>query len=60
LSDEELSALFVRLRTVKAAELTCGLHIRRDDPLLSYGKALLSKAESVFETLLPLYKMARA
>lgn len=60
LSDEELSALFVRLRTVKAAELTCGLHIRRDDPLLSDGKALLAKAESVFETLLPLYKMARA
>ncbi|WP_080840361.1 YktB family protein [Cohnella massiliensis] len=60
MSDEELKELFVRLRKIKAAELTCGLHVRRDDPVLRDGKALLAKAESVFATLLPLYRMANA
>ncbi|CAM3723636.1 DUF1054 domain-containing protein [Cohnella lubricantis] len=60
LSDDELAALFQRLGSVKASELTCGVHIRRGDPLLENGDALLRKAESVFATLLPLYKMAQA
>lgn len=59
LTDDELAALFRRLGTVKAAELTCGVHIRRGDPLLASGDALLRKAESVFATLMPLYKMAQ-
>lgn len=60
LSDDELAALFERLGSVKAAELTCGIHIQRGDPLLSNGEKLLNKAESVFETLIPLYRMAQA
>ncbi|THF74204.1 YktB family protein [Cohnella fermenti] len=60
LQDEELAQLFQRLGSVKAAELTCGIHIRRGDPILGSGDALLSKAKSVFETLLPLYRMAQA
>lgn len=60
LTADELAALFRRLGTVKAAELTCGIHIRRGDPLLTDGYALLRKAESVFAALLPLYKMAQA
>ncbi|GIO15588.1 UPF0637 protein [Cohnella xylanilytica] len=60
LTDEELGELFRRLGAVKAAELTCGIHVRRGDPLLASGDALLREAEAVFETLLPLYKMAQA
>ncbi|MBB6729531.1 YktB family protein [Cohnella zeiphila] len=60
LSDEQLAALFARLESVKAAELTCGIHIRRGDPLLAAGDALLRTAEATFATLLPLYRMAQA
>ncbi|MFC4601942.1 YktB family protein [Cohnella hongkongensis] len=58
LSDEALKELFVRLQTVKAAELTCGVHIRRGDPLLADGEAFVRLAEDTFRTLLPLYRMA--
>ncbi|MCC3372943.1 YktB family protein [Cohnella sp. REN36] len=58
LSDEELTAWLARLKTVKAAEVTCGLHIPRTDPLLADGSALLGKAQEVFRTLKPLYKLS--
>jgi uncharacterized protein YktB (UPF0637 family) len=60
LSDEELAELLARLRTVKAAELTCGIHIRRGDPLLADGEAFLRRVEETFRTLLSLYRMALA
>ncbi|TVY00639.1 YktB family protein [Cohnella terricola] len=60
LSDGELIELFDRLKTVKAAELTCGIHIRRGDPLLADGDAFVKRAEETFRTLLPLYRMALA
>ncbi|MFC5467238.1 YktB family protein [Cohnella suwonensis] len=58
LSDEELADLLNRLKTVKASELTCGIHIRRGDPILADGEAFLRLAEQTFRTLLPLYRMA--
>ncbi|MFC5403152.1 DUF1054 domain-containing protein [Cohnella soli] len=58
LSDEELADLLHRLKTVKASELTCGIHILRGDPILADGDALLHLAEHTFRTLLPLYRMA--
>ena len=58
LADGELEELFVRLKTVKAAELTCGIHIQRGDPLLADGEAFMKRAEETFLTLLPLYRMA--
>jgi len=60
LSHDELIELFERLKTVKAAELTCGIHIRRGDPLLADGDAFVKRAEDTFRTLLPLYRMALA
>lgn len=60
LSDEELSELFARLKNVKAAELTCGIHIQRDEALRMDGEAFVRLAEQTFEKLLPLYKMAMA
>ncbi len=60
LSNEQLADLLLRLKTVKAAELTCGIHIRRGDPILADGAAIIRKAEETFTTLLPLYRMAFA
>lgn len=58
LSDEELADILVRLKSVKAAELTCGIHIQRGDPLLADGEAFVKRVEETFRTLLPLYRMA--
>jgi len=60
LSNEELADLLVRLKSVKAAELTCGIHIVRGDPLLADGEAFLNRVEETFKTLLPLYRMSFA
>ncbi|QJD88083.1 DUF1054 domain-containing protein [Cohnella herbarum] len=60
LSDAELSDLFERLRTVKASELTCGIHIMRDDKVLQDGEAFLKLVDETYRTLLPLYRMAFA
>lgn len=60
LTDEELADLLTRLKTVKASELTCGIHIQRGDPILADGKALLKVIIETFSTLLPLYRIAFA
>jgi uncharacterized protein YktB (UPF0637 family) len=60
LSDEELADLLIRLKTVKASELTCGIHIQRGDPILADGKAFLKLVDETYSTLLPLYRMAFA
>ncbi|KIL36199.1 hypothetical protein SD71_09625 [Cohnella kolymensis] len=60
MSDAELAELFNRLQTVKASELTCGIHISRGDPLLADGEAFVKRAQEVFATLLPLYRMGFA
>lgn len=58
LSDGDMAEWLNRLRNVKAAEITCGIHIRRGDPLLADGAAFLRNASDTFRTLLPLYRMA--
>ncbi|MNF14984.1 hypothetical protein D3C80_2174000 [compost metagenome] len=47
-----------KLKTVKKAEIMCGLRLERNDPLLNDGDKLLETIESTFATLLPLYKAA--
>ncbi|OKP92059.1 hypothetical protein A3844_02805 [Paenibacillus helianthi] len=47
-----------KLKEVKKAEVTCGLRIDREDPLLSDGGKLLTVVRQTFETLLPLYRMS--
>ncbi|AJY76413.1 YktB family protein [Paenibacillus beijingensis] len=59
LGRDALAALLSRLRSVKASEILCGIHIDRSNPLLLDGEALIARAEETFETLLPLYRMAR-
>ncbi|WP_373229861.1 DUF1054 domain-containing protein [Cohnella sp.] len=60
LTNDELSELFMRLKTVKASELTCGIHVLRGDPLLADGEAFLKQVKETYRTLLPLYQMAFA
>ncbi|WP_088104954.1 DUF1054 domain-containing protein [Halalkalibacter urbisdiaboli] len=59
LTVQQLASMFERLRDVKKAELLCGIHLDRHDPLLSNGDKLLAKIEEVYETVLPLYQEAQ-
>ncbi|ASS65877.1 MULTISPECIES: DUF1054 domain-containing protein [unclassified Paenibacillus] len=58
LAPGELASLFGRLQNVKAAEILCGIHIDRHDPILKDGEAFVARAEQVVETLMPLYRLA--
>ncbi|WP_413379968.1 YktB family protein [Alkalihalobacillus sp. 1P02AB] len=59
LSKNELEAMFTRLKDVKKAELLCGIHIDRNDPILKDGQALIQKIEETYKTVLPLYTLAQ-
>lgn len=58
LTTDELVHILERLKSVKAAELTCGIHIQRGDPILQDGKTFAALTLDTFSTLLPLYRMA--
>jgi uncharacterized protein YktB (UPF0637 family) len=58
LSRDEFLALSERVQKVKKAEILCGLHMDRKIVTELSGAELIQKIESVFETLLPLYKMS--
>jgi uncharacterized protein YktB (UPF0637 family) len=58
LSKDELKSMFVRLQTVKKAEILCGFHIPREEAVSMSPDQFIEKADSVFRNLLPLYKMA--
>ncbi|WP_100404617.1 YktB family protein [Bacillus solitudinis] len=56
---DKLLSMFERLRDVKKAELLCGIHIDRHDPLVADGEQLIKKIEDVFRQVLPLYQLAQ-
>ncbi|WP_145322904.1 YktB family protein [Paenibacillus xylanexedens] len=58
MQDEDYETIITKLKTVKKAEVMCGLRIDRDDPLVADGDKFLETARSTFLTLLPLYKMS--
>lgn len=58
LSKEELKSLFERLQTVKKAEILCGMTIPREEAISMSPNEFISKVESVFNALIPLYKLA--
>ncbi|MNK70210.1 hypothetical protein D3C87_896250 [compost metagenome] len=53
-------AFLERLEKVQKAEALCGIHLLAGDPLLDDGEALLARIEEVFQTTMPLYRMAQA
>jgi uncharacterized protein YktB (UPF0637 family) len=59
MSDEALTQLLERLRTVKKAELLCGLQIKREDPRISHSDALTAVIEQTFDAVMPLYRLAK-
>ena len=54
----DLEAALLRFRDVKKAEFLIGKHIDANDPILHDGEAFMKMAKDVFQTLLPLYKLA--
>jgi uncharacterized protein YktB (UPF0637 family) len=58
LSKTELQAMFTRLQTVKKAEILCGYNIPRETAVQMSPQELLDKVDSVFKTLIPLYKLS--
>ncbi|MCP8616073.1 YktB family protein [Salirhabdus salicampi] len=59
LSREDFSSMLDRLETVKKAELLCGLHINRHDPILQNRDELVNKCEETFKTLQYLYQLTK-
>ncbi|MGF9698890.1 YktB family protein [Paenibacillus sp. MABNR03] len=60
MQDEDFDKIITKLKTVKKAEVMCGLRIDRDDPLVADGDKFVETVRSTFTTLLPLYKMSFA
>lgn len=58
-SDANLEEMISRLKNVKKAELLCGRHIERDNPILKDGDKLVAEIENTFETVMPLYEWAK-
>lgn len=59
LTEQELTAFLERLQKVKKAELLCGIHVNRDDPLLLDGERLNQKIIDTFKQVVPLYRLAQ-
>ncbi|MFS0871560.1 YktB family protein [Paenibacillus xylanilyticus] len=60
MQNEDFDKIITKLKTVKKAEVMCGLRIDRDDPLVADGDKFVETVRSTFTTLLPLYKMSFA
>ncbi|WLD95010.1 YktB family protein [Alkalihalobacillus sp. AL-G] len=48
-----------RLKEVKKAEILCGIHIQRDNPVLKKPVQLQTQIEQAFQSLVPLYQYAQ-
>lgn len=57
LTTKDLTNMFVRLQTVKKAEILCGYQIPRDKAVNMTGQQFIDHTHFVFETVSPLYKM---
>lgn len=57
LSKEDLTNMFVRLQSVKKAEILCGYQIPKDRAVQLSGQQILDKIHTVFTVLSPLYKI---
>lgn len=58
-TNTDIEQLLTRLKNVKKAELLCGIHISKEDPLVRDGKALIRRFEETFQTVLPFYQTAK-
>ncbi|RBW69405.1 YktB family protein [Bacillus taeanensis] len=58
LDDEAFLKLVERLKTVKKAELLCGIQIPREEAVSLSENAFIEKIETTFKTVIPLYHLA--
>lgn len=56
----DLVSMMERLKTVKKAEILCGRTFPKDDPILRNKKQFFNEIEETFETVQPLYQLAKA
>lgn len=59
LSEQDFTQMFHRLQTVKKAELLCGFHIPTEEAITMTPEELTTTIGQVFNTLIPLYQLAR-
>lgn len=59
LTDNEFAQMIFKLKHIKKAELLCGIHLHRDNPIVADGSRLLETIERTFATVMPLYRLAR-
>lgn len=57
LSKEDLTSMFVRLQSVKKAEILCGYQIPKHQAIQLSGQQILDRIDTTFTVLSPLYKM---
>jgi len=57
LTKEDLTNMFVRLQSVKKAEILCGYQIPKESAIQLSGQQFLDKVHTIFNVLTPLYKM---
>lgn len=58
MNDQDFARIVHRLQHVKKAELLCGIHLDRNDPVLRDGEAFINTVEETFKKLLPLYRLS--
>lgn len=59
LTDSELENRFQKLKTVKKAEILCGINISREQAERAAGGELIKTFSDTFQTLAPLYKLSQ-
>ncbi|MFS0861329.1 YktB family protein [Fredinandcohnia sp. 179-A 10B2 NHS] len=59
LDEEKLEKLFIRLQTVKKAEILCGITLQRDEVVNMGAEQLLQTIDETFRKLIPLYQLAQ-
>lgn len=59
LNKEELKDMFVRLQTIKKAEILCGYQIPREEAINMSGQQMIDQIQNVFTQVLPLYKLVQ-
>jgi len=59
LTKEELIDMFVRLQTIKKAEILCGYQIPREEAIKMSGQQLIDQIQHVFTQVFPLYKLVQ-
>lgn len=59
LKNEDFESMFERLKTVKKAELLCGINISKEEAVSMSGVDLVTRIDATFRNLIPLYQLSQ-